>query len=458
MQKLKKILKTVFLYLGSLRFAVIVIIYLAIISSIGTVIESKYNAEIAGLLIYKTTYMFVGLIAFFISILFSALSRWPWKRKHTPFLVAHLGIIVLIYGSYVTMEYGIDGSLVVPLGQTNQWVSITPKELEVYASYDGQKYTSLYQGDGEFFLNSPKENPIEVPTEEGVIQIVDYVPFALKNIKVVETTDNNFGPGVRFSLSNPNVNVTEWILQRGTRDAVYNLGPAKIILTTKSYSPEKRENSLVLMPTKNKEQIAYTVNYEKDIPPKKGLLKAGDSMDTGWMGLTFQLLGYIERAKEQSEFLPRPRPTERTMAAIKVKYQGEDYWQELNSLLRVFTSTTAYIMSWRNQQIDIGFPVKLLEFKLGKYPGTQRAASYSSVVNVPDLGDVEISMNEPLKHNGYTFYQASFQQDPSGEPTATILSVNYDPGRWIKYLGSLLIVLGSILLFYFRHYYAKAKV
>jgi cytochrome c biogenesis protein ResB len=64
-------------------------------------------------------------------------------------------------------------------------------------------------------------------------------------------------------------------------------------------------------------------------------------------------------------------------------------------------------------------------------------------------------MNEPLKHNGFTFYQASFQENQTGEATTSILSVNKDPGRWIKYLGSFLIVLGTIVMFYFKHYRLK---
>jgi cytochrome c biogenesis protein ResB len=66
-------------------------------------------------------------------------------------------------------------------------------------------------------------------------------------------------------------------------------------------------------------------------------------------------------------------------------------------------------------------------------------------------------MNEPLKHGGYTLYQASFQQGPTGEPIASILSVNYDPGRWIKYLGSLIICLGVIWLFYQKRRTARAQ-
>ena len=83
-----------------------------------------------------------------------------------------------------------------------------------------------------------------------------------------------------------------------------------------------------------------------------------------------------------------------------------------------------------------------------------RAASYESDVKVIKEGvegkKTTISMNEPLKYNGFTFYQSSFQQDEMGRPTMSILSVNHDPGRPWKYLGSLLIVLGIIHLFYFK--------
>jgi hypothetical protein len=66
-------------------------------------------------------------------------------------------------------------------------------------------------------------------------------------------------------------------------------------------------------------------------------------------------------------------------------------------------------------------------------------------------------MNEPLKYRGLTFYQASFQQDTDGTPIASILSVNYDPGRWIKYLGSLILTLGTVLLFYNKRKAARAS-
>ena len=65
-----------------------------------------------------------------------------------------------------------------------------------------------------------------------------------------------------------------------------------------------------------------------------------------------------------------------------------------------------------------------------------------------------ISMNEPLKYAGYTLYQASFSKE-EGRPPLSIFSVNRDAGRWLKYLGSLTIVLGAALMFWMNpHYWA----
>ncbi|MGE3760091.1 MAG: cytochrome c biogenesis protein ResB, partial [Pseudobdellovibrionaceae bacterium] len=128
----------------------------------------------------------------------------------------------------------------------------------------------------------------------------------------------------------------------------------------------------------------------------------------------------------------------------------KEYRLQLNDMIKLFTDEAVYIVTYGNKRLDSGVEVNLDRFEIGRYQGTMRAAAYQSWVSVPGLGSQEISMNEPMKHNGYTFYQASFQEDESGRPTASVLSVNKDPARVEKYLGSLLIVLGSALLFYRR--------
>src|SRR5690606_979145 len=130
---------------------------------------------------------------------------------------------------------------------------------------------------------------------------------------------------------------------------------------------------------------------------------------------------------------------------------------------RLFDDNMMYVMGYGNARLQLGFGIKLKDFRVGRYQGTMRAASYESVVEIPNdpaehrlsaaeqtgaTREVLISMNEPLKFRGLTFYQSSFEEDESGVPTHSILSVNYDPGRWWKYLGSLLVVIGTASLFY----------
>jgi hypothetical protein len=68
-----------------------------------------------------------------------------------------------------------------------------------------------------------------------------------------------------------------------------------------------------------------------------------------------------------------------------------------------------------------------------------------------------ISMNEPLKVEGFTLYQASYIMNP-GQPPVTVLSVNRDPGRPIKYLGSLILAFGFIIFTLMRSRFYTGRI
>ncbi|MBU0505946.1 MAG: cytochrome c biogenesis protein ResB [bacterium] len=100
------------------------------------------------------------------------------------------------------------------------------------------------------------------------------------------------------------------------------------------------------------------------------------------------------------------------------------------------------------------FSLMLTEFKMAKNPGTNQPASYESFVTVTDRGQetstAHIYMNNPLKKGKFTFYQSSYFPLRQGNGFGSVLSVNYDPGRIFKYLGSLLIVMGALLFYLLR--------
>jgi len=98
--------------------------------------------------------------------------------------------------------------------------------------------------------------------------------------------------------------------------------------------------------------------------------------------------------------------------------------------------------------IPLPFEIKLVDFQLERYPGSNSPSSYASeVILLDNSNNVEmpfrIYMNNILKYKGYRFYQASYDQ---ADEKGTTLSVNNDAlGTGVSYLGYFIMML-SILL------------
>ena len=108
--------------------------------------------------------------------------------------------------------------------------------------------------------------------------------------------------------------------------------------------------------------------------------------------------------------------------------------------------------------VALPFEVTLLDFRSDHYPGTRMAATYQSLVRIedPERGVFEhlISMNQPLHHRGYVFFQSSFVE---GRPMMSILSVARAPGLPVVYLGTTLLCLGVAWMFYVNPALARRR-
>ena len=122
----------------------------------------------------------------------------------------------------------------------------------------------------------------------------------------------------------------------------------------------------------------------------------------------------------------------------------------------------AYEIAYDTDRKDLGFELKLDDFEVGFDPGTEKASSFASQVRLTDeaMGikdkPITISMNEPLTHRGWTFYQSSYErvEGPADGGRVgqfkSVFQVGSDAGRGIKMLGCVLIVAGAFVQFYMR--------
>jgi hypothetical protein len=116
---------------------------------------------------------------------------------------------------------------------------------------------------------------------------------------------------------------------------------------------------------------------------------------------------------------------------------------------------------------DLDFEITLQRAEQTNDKGTQQAATYSSYVLLTDPREgIEgeprvITMNQPLEHGGYKFYQSgylSLGMDENEKPVnRSVFTVAADPGMWLKYAGSTMLALGIACMFYMKAYFFKPR-
>lgn len=119
--------------------------------------------------------------------------------------------------------------------------------------------------------------------------------------------------------------------------------------------------------------------------------------------------------------------------------------------LRKDSSGTDMFNTFDDKTINLPFYLKLEDFTVKSYPGTQSPMDYISKVTITDCDtsiEGSISMNKILEYRNYRFYQSGFDQDKNG----TTLSVYHDPyGIAITYTGYCLLFAGIVMFFIESH-------
>jgi cytochrome c biogenesis protein ResB len=102
----------------------------------------------------------------------------------------------------------------------------------------------------------------------------------------------------------------------------------------------------------------------------------------------------------------------------------------------------------RQRRFDKPFSLTLLDFTHDKYAGTDIPKNFSSRVRLldPERGEdreVLISMNNPLRYRGYTFFQSGFDNSDR----TSILQVVRNRAAIFPYAACGLVALGLVVQF-----------
>jgi len=108
----------------------------------------------------------------------------------------------------------------------------------------------------------------------------------------------------------------------------------------------------------------------------------------------------------------------------------------------------SYELFLRQERYYLPFSLHLIEFRHDRYPGTDIPKNFSSRVRLQNLEngedrEVRIFMNNPLRYEGETFYQASFDPDDHG----SVFQVVHNPSWLTPYFSCVLVATGLVIQF-----------
>lgn len=544
MNAIYKIEKTI----GSMKFAVVIILIFAAALTVGTFIESYYGTDYANRLIYKSIPFMLLQFCMFLSIFVASLNRIPAPKKLYGFHTLHIGLLLIFIGSFVTYYAGVDGNITLPPNTPSNTIVI-PRDILKIQIYDENKqqigsyeyklpYSALSKN---LNINLSDHVPSEVLGDLKDVKLTEYNPFAQKVVNWVK--DNQYKHhSASYHLFNDRFGekFTMGLHEKSQFESTKSLGPLSIhympdgladcfgVNTKEKYfiwnlndqkcftadkinassSSTKDKKKFVVFPNPENENeyikffpeysplpilndlkvdisSPYRILNKELFEQKPHLFLFGKSVayydkgeeqwfkkdfeqkiiDLPWMGFQIRLTEF--RDQEYPELIPE--------YVTPIQEDGKIIKGDLKSLKVVMAEKVFYATNEKpvglqlgNRQIDLAidndaiklpYEINLSNFKMDTDRGTNNPASYESFVNVftgEDNFNAHIFMNNPLKYNNFTFYQASYFKSQSG--FGSVLSVNFDPGRWLKYLGSLLLVFGSLWHFVLRRMKNKKEV
>lgn len=441
----------------STRLTAVLFIVFATAMAFGTFIESWYSTETARIWIYNATW-FEAIMVFFVINFTGNISRYRlWRKEKWPVLVLHLSWILIIVGAFVTRYISFEGMMPIREGSTEQvfysdktfltahvdgkingeprrkileddliaTAEALKSNLPWKSDFDGQEFSISYAG----FINGAKQDLIEDENGKNYLKIVESGDGNRHEHYLEEgrvTSIHN----VLFSLNNE----TEGAINIITSDSLYYIkSPFEggFLRMADQLSGELTPDSLQVLQLRS----LYTVGGMQFVLPER-LVK-------GSFGVVQVPENEISEASQDA-------------LIVEISSQGETVRKEIlggKGISKFNEKITVggldFSLAYGSKVYQLPFKIRLNDFIAEKYPGTEQSyASFMSKITVEDERsfDYDIYMNHVLDHQGYRFFQASFDPDEKG----TVLSVNHDFwGTWITYIGYFLLYTGLMAIMFF---------
>ncbi len=405
-----------------------------------TFIENDFGSATAQKLVYHAKWFEIVLFLGMINLIGVTFRKKLYNRL--PVFLFHMAFILIIMGAGITRYFGFEGAIAIREGERSN-TAITDKKYITIEAGNKENKNMLIRPVlfGTIGKNKFKAN-LHIGDQDIKIRMTGYLPSA----DIMLEPDKNGSPiaEIIFQGWNP------LILKQGESGKIGNLAFS-------FDSPDSDDVKLTVIENTLYFRAPFPVSVTS-MTDQSVRIEEKDSLHIFYPRQVYRFGNDLAVLKS---FLPAAR-----VAAVPADPGKENSTEALHFELSSSSETTdLYVFSnnenptvassaaingnniritYGRKRVILPFSIRLDDFILNRYPGSNSPSWFESRVTVTDAGHGKtfrqrIYMNHILKYRGYRFYQASYDPDEKG----TVLSINYDwAGTIVTYGGYLIMALG----------------
>ncbi|HHO41836.1 MAG TPA: cytochrome C biogenesis protein, partial [Epsilonproteobacteria bacterium] len=442
--------------LFSMKVAVVMLVLFGVLVGAATFIENDYGTQSAKALIYQAKWFELFLFYFIAIVVYNIIIFRSYHKKMAIFIF-HLSFLVIGIGALMTRYVGFEGMMPIREGATSSTMFSDTTVLQVYGDNQG-KEGSISQ---VLWLSSFLPNKVSQSFHAGdksvKVKLLEYFP----EVEHILVEDPNGKPYLELMVSNSKEAQTYHLGLGETKeiDGVWFAFGAPLLQDTQGWRFEQTSKGLIFEAPWDVESMKMDDQSKDTLPKDQTHLFDSRILYQSQFGSIVLKKFYKNATQKRVAKSLKPSAISPQWALFEVEVDGKSQEVELpfvqgvsSPWKKLHLNGVDIAISLGSKAIELPFAIKLDKFKLERYPGSNTPSSYASDVVLVDLEEnltmpYEIYMNHVLDYKGYRFFQASYDADERG----TILSVNYDPGARMTYIGYFLLTLGMVWALFTRN-------
>ena len=331
----------------------------------------------------------------------------------------------------------------------------------------GRVVISLGEKEASFDVAENLGRDVAIADTPFTLKIDDYwADFRIENGKPASVTDQPNNPAVLVTIRGKGLPTSEPETNPhgSAKDQTTTGGPPAM-----PAPGEGTPNHLTLF-IADDGTITYELTSRKN-GRSTGKLDLNKPLATGWADWQLMIDKAMPHAASSMDF--NPINAEKTPATadlpdgvrVRIEQNGENLerWAPAGWQIAIPTSPSPTMVAYGWKTVSLPIGLELLDFEVKRNEGNDSPAGFKSTLRVV-TADGETAtgscwMNHPFSFPGtwwhtwtgltYKISQASWNPENLGQSTVQILR---DPGWLLKWIGSLLVVIGVFMMFYLQPY------